>query len=321
MIRSIPLTIACAVLVGLPLAASAQPPPARAPELDPASRAALARLPFDTALVGSVHLAALRRLPLGRRLLAALERDRDFQQLLAELRQKVGFDHQRDLERVWVAMPPAAFDGSGQIAFVARLSIDQERMRSWLRRKGGRGFAERRLGHAVYYLVDGAAWAFLDRDHLLVARVDYVDDVLRAASGRRHSAAANRALLTAAAAAGGDAHAWLAVLLPEATRTELRRDPLTAALADVRWISGEIALGDVTRWRARLKTSRRESARALLDMMKQMIEAAAGSREVAALRLSDPIRATRVAAEGEIVLLEGSLARAAADAVVEALRP
>jgi hypothetical protein len=301
--------------------AYAQPPPSTAaPALDAASRAALARLPFDTALFASIHVAEARRSPMGRRVLAGLERDRAFSRVTAELRRRVGFDYRRDIERVWLAMPPGAFDGGDQVAFIARLTIDQARFLAWLRRARGDELAARRVGSSTYHTAGDIAWAFLDRETLLVAHASYVEEVLRASTGSRHTAAANRPLMLAIAQAGRpDAHAWLAVLLPEQVRTRLRQGALTSALADVRWTAGRLTLGDVTRWRGQVKTSRRESAQALVAVLRQMIDTAAGSHQLVEAGLSAALRRTAIAARGDAVELEGSLPGARAGAVVDAV--
>jgi hypothetical protein len=301
--------------------AYAQPPPSTAaPALDAASRAALARLPFDTALFASIHVAEARRSPMGRRVLAGLERDRAFSRVTAELRRRVGFDYRRDIERVWLAMPPGAFDGGDQVAFIARLTIDQARFLAWLRRARGDELAARRVGSSTYHTAGDIAWAFLDRETLLVAHASYVEEVLRASTGSRHTAAANRPLMLAIAQAGRpDAHAWLAVLLPEQVRTRLRQGALTSALADVRWTAGRLTLGDVTRWRGQVKTSRRESAQALVAVLRQMIETAAASHQLVEAGLSAALRRTAIAARGDTVELEGSLPGARAGAVVDAV--
>lgn len=313
--------LALAILAAAGPPALAQPPPSTAaPALDAASRAALSLLPFDTALFASIHVAEARRSPMGRRVLAGLERDRTFQRVAAELRRRVGFDYRRDLERVWLAMPPGAFDGGAQVAFLARLTIDQDRFIGWLRRARGDQLAARRVGSSTYYAAGDIAWAFLDRETMLVAHAGYVEEVLRASTGSKHTAAANRPLLLAVAeAARPDAHAWLAVLLPEQLRARLRQDALTAALADVRWTAGWLTLGDVTRWRGQVKTTRRESAHALVAVLRQMIDTAAGSRDVVGAGLSAALRQTAVAVRGDTVELEGSLPGARAGAVVDAV--
>jgi hypothetical protein len=301
--------------------ALAQPPPSTAaPALDAASRAALAFLPFDTALFASIDVAEARRSPMGRRVLARLERDRTFLRVTAELRRRVGFDYRRDIERVWLAMPPGAFDGGEQVAFIARLTIDQARFVEWLRRARGDQLAARQVGSTTYYAAGDIAWAFLDRETMLVAHASYVEEVLRATSGRRHTADANRPLMLAVAEAGRPgAHAWLAVLLPEQVRTRLRQGALTSTLADVRWTAGRLTLGDVTRWRGQVKTSRRESAQALVAVLRQMLDTAAASHALVEAGLSAAVRQTAVAARGDAVELEGSLPGARAGAVVDAV--
>ncbi|HKE19502.1 MAG TPA: hypothetical protein VKB80_31710, partial [Kofleriaceae bacterium] len=189
------LALAAAVAAGAPAGARPIAPPAPEPVLDPASRTALAHLPFDTALVASIHVADARQTPIGRRVLAALERDRAIEEVAADLRKQVGFDYRRDLERVWLAMPSAALDGGDQVAFLARLTIDQERFVKWLRHQRGRDLAERRTGAVTYYVAGDTAWAFLDREHMLIAHTSYVEQVLAVAAGRKHSAAANRPLV------------------------------------------------------------------------------------------------------------------------------
>lgn len=257
---------------------------------------------------------------MGRRVLAGLERDRAFQRVTRDLRARVGFDYRRDIERVWLAMPPRAFDGGDQVAFIARLTIDQTRFVEWLRRARGDELSARQLGSTTYYVAGDIAWAFLDREHMLVARAGYVEDVLRASTGRKHTAAANRPLVLAAAeAARPGAHAWFAVLLPEQVRSRLRDGALTAALADVRWTAGRLTLGDVTRWRGQVKTTRRESAQALVAVLRQMIDTAAGSHELVEAGLSSALRQTAVAARGDRVEIEGSLPGARAGAVVDAV--
>ncbi|HWM85838.1 MAG TPA: hypothetical protein VNO33_08365 [Kofleriaceae bacterium] len=287
------------------------------PALDPASKAALARLPFDTALVASVHVAAAARTPVGARLLAALEQRGDFRRAAAELRSKVGFDYRRDIEQLWLAMPPGALDGEPRVAFIARLSIDQARFLAWLRKRSGRRLSQRKLGPITYHVVGDIAWAMLDPKHLLLAHAVHIEEVLRAASGAKHSAAANRPLVLAAASAGTGAHAWLAVLLPDPVRSRLRQDALTAQLAEVRWTAGRITLGGVTRWRGQVKTTRRDSARGLVAVLKQMLEAAAASDEVSAAGLSTALRQTSVSADGDVVRFQGSLPPAQAGAVLD----
>jgi hypothetical protein len=300
--------------------AHAQSAAARRPVLDPASRAALAFLPFDIALVGSIHVDWARRSPQGQRLIEALEGDRDFRRAALDLRKQVGFDVERDIERVWVAMPVRALDGGDQIAFIARLAIDEKRLVKWLRRQHGRRLDKRRTGSSAYYVARKTAWAFLDRHHLLVTHADYVEEVLAAATGRAHNAAANRPLVLAAAQAGRpDAHAWLAILVPDSARTRLQNDVLTAPLADVRFAASRVRLGDVTQWRAQIKTSRRESARMLVGVLRQMIDTAAASREVVSAGLAGALRETAVAARGDTVHLQGSLPGARAGAVIDAV--
>jgi hypothetical protein len=293
---------------------------ARAPVLDPASRAALAFLPFDTALVGSIHVDWARRSPMGQRLIDTLESDRDFRRVVQDLRKQVGFDYEEDIERVWLAVPARSLDGGDEIAFVARLTIDEKRFVKWLRRQHRRRLDTRRAGSSTYYVVRKTAWAFLDRRHLLIAHAGYVEEVLAAATGRVHNAAANRALVQAAAQAGRpDAHAWLAVLVPDSARTRLQQDVLTAPLADVRFAASRVRLGDVTQWRAQVETSRRESARQLVGVLRQMLDTAAASREVVAAGLAAALRGTAVAARGNTVHLRGSLPGARAGAVIDAV--
>jgi len=295
--------------------------PARAAaELDPASRAALARLPFDTAIVASLDLAAARRTQAGQHLLSALERARAVQKVAAELRARVGFDVQRDLARLWVALPSGAFAGADRSVLVAELTIDQARFLDWLRRRIGNGFAERRAGQLVYYVANDAALAFVDQTHMLITQSSYIEEALRVASGARHSAAANRPLVTvAAAAARPDAHAWFAVLVSDGVRADLRQGALTASLSDVQWTTAALTFDSVTRWQGDVRTSKSASATALAPVLRQMIEVAARSEAVAAAGLADAIGKTRVAADRETVHLEGSLPRAQASAALKAV--
>jgi hypothetical protein len=314
------LALAASAAAGAQAGARPSAPPAPEPVLDAASRTAFARLPFDTALVASVHVAEARQTPIGRRVMAALERDRAFQQVAGDLRKEVGFDYRRDLERVWLAMPSAALDGGDQVAFLARLTIDQDRFVKWLRHRRARDLSERKTGAVTYYMAGDTAWAFLDRDHLLIAHTSYIEQVLAVASGRKHSAAANRPLLLAAAEASRPgAHAWLAVLVPEPVRNRLRESALTASLSEVRWTAGRLTLGEEARWRGQVKTSRRESAQALVAVFKQMVETAATSHQIEAAGMSAALRQTAIAADGDVVNLEGSLPGAHAGAVLDAV--
>lgn len=297
----------------LPAAAA---PPGLDPLVDPSTRAALARLPFDTAVVGSLDVAEALRSPGGRRLYAALQREPEFRRAAAEL-DRIGLSVQRDIQRIWIALPASALDGSEEFAFVTRVKIDRDRFLPWLRNKAGSELVERRQGGTVYHAAGDTAWAFLDAEHLLVARVSYVEKVLRASSGK-HSASANRPLLIAASAAArsGD-HLWLAVLIPETARARLRDGALTAQLGDVRWVAGHMQLGGSIEWRAHLRTSRADSARAVVGVLQQMIEVAAG--DLAAAGLADALRKTQVTAEGTAVKLAGTLPGARILRFVEAV--
>ncbi len=296
---------------------AAAAPPGLDPLVDPSTRAALARLPYDTAVVGSLDLRQALRSPSGKRLFAALQREPEFRKAAAEL-DRIGFSVQRHVERLWIAMPAATLDGAEEFAFVIRLSVDRDRFLGWLRGRGGRELVERKLGGSVYYTAGDLAWAFLGADHLLIAHASYVDEVLRAAGDGKHSASANRPLLIAASAASGSGDPlWLAVLVPDAVRARLRDQALTAQLADVRWLAGHAQFGAATEWRAQLRTTRADSARTLVGVLQQMIEAAAA--DLASAGLADAMRKTRLTAEGNAVRIEGSLPGARTAAAIGAV--
>jgi hypothetical protein len=299
---------------------------AAGPELDPVTRAALGRLPFDVALVGAIDVGSAALSPAGKRLLAALEREGGLRRATAELRRAaidVGAPRERPseslipkrpgvprwgkIDRVWLALPPSAFAGGDQYAFLAELDTDPARFIARLRKRGGQRLAERRFGAITYYALGDAAWAFVGPRHLVVAHVGYIEEVLRAATGQAHSAATNRALVAAVLAAGRPpgAHAWLAALVPDTARADLRRDPQTSALADVRWTAGHVTLSGETRWRAEVKVSRVAGAAPLAAALRQMI--AAAEPDLTRAGLAAAMAATTVSAERDVALLEGSL--------------
>ena len=251
---------------------------AGADSLDATTRAALTRLPGDALLVAGLDVKAVRRTALFRRIVSAVEKDKEFKTGAASLKGEAGFDYKRDVDRVWLVVPSDAAGGRERMAFLAKGRIDQARFLAWLKRV--EKVESKTAGKLTYYQSDDSAWAFLGDGWLLLAHADYVEQVLGAHARGSGRAIDDPALMTAVRAASRSraSHAWLATVMPAAMKSKLRSDTFTRTFADLEWSAASATIGRTVSFRGEVRATTAEAATAAAGAMNMMVQMAAGNK-------------------------------------------
>jgi hypothetical protein len=258
---------------------------------DRATAAALAKVPGDVAFVASVDVARARKTRAYRKLPAELRRDAE------RLR----------VERAWIVMPASAFGGARQMALLATTPIDEAEFLAYIDRKP-KVVAKKAHGR-TYYLTGDHAWAYLD-GQILLAPPDYVERVLETDGP---AATDSVELMTAVAAADrAGAHAWMAMVLPESARAELRKQSVVASLADIRWIAGRITIDRGARFAAEIRAGSAASAEAIGSLL----------RMATGMKTSDAtLESLTFAVRESSVEIAGALSAAALDDALRRMNP
>lgn len=283
---------------------------ARADSLDATTRAALSRMPGDALMVAAVDLKAVRRSALFRRIVARAEKDADFRTAAASLRSQAGFDYRRDVDRIWLVVPSDAATGRERMAFLAKGRIDQARFLAWL--KSVEKVEARQTGALTWYRADDSAWAFLGDGWLLLAHVDYVDEVLGAHARGAGRAIDDAGLMTAvrAAARSRSSHAWIATVMPAAVKSKLRAETFTRTFADLEWSAASATVGRNVTFRAEVQAATAEAAGALAGALTAVVQMAAGNQRVADAGLTGALAGAAISSKDRTVSISGSVAQA-----------
>ncbi|HUS66188.1 MAG TPA: hypothetical protein VMZ28_16660 [Kofleriaceae bacterium] len=219
---------------------------------DATTAAVMAELPSDVTMVASIDVARARKASAFRKLPEKLRRSAD----------ALG------IGRVWLAVPASAVDGQKRMAMMATTTIDEARLVAHLERTRGKTEA-RRAHERTYHLVDGDGWALVD-GMLLVASADYIERVLE----RDGAAATDDPSLAAAVAAAerSGGHAWMALVLPETLRGQLRSNTMAAPFADMRWLAAHATLGRGARYGVELRAAKDSDATAIATLLTSTVQ-------------------------------------------------
>lgn len=235
------LVVAAALIVA-PSAAAA----------DPTTATVMAELPSDVMMVVSLDVARARRASAFRKLPEKLRRSAD----------ALG------ISRVWLAVPASAADGQKRMAMMATTTSDEARLVAHLERT--RGKTETRRAHErTYHLVDGDAWALVD-GMLVVASPDYIERVLERGGAAATDDPSLATAVTTAERSGG--HAWMALVLPETIRTQLRSNVMAASFADMRWMAAHATLGRGARYGIELRAASDGDAAAIASLLTSTVQ-------------------------------------------------
>ena len=251
----------------------------------PTTATVMAELPSDVTMVVSLDVTRARKAAAFRKLPEKLRRSAD----------ALG------IGRVWLAVPSSAMGGNKRMAMMATTTVDDARLVAHLERT--HGTMETRSAHErTYHLVDGNAWAIVD-GMLVVASADYIERVLE----RGGPAATDSPALADAVAAGerSGAHAWLALVLPEEIRTQLRSNAMASSFADMRWVAAHATLGRGASYDVELRAASAADATSIAALL---------TTAVGAMGSSEPsLKAMTFRADGSSVLTSGAITTAQLD--------
>ena len=276
------------------------------PVVDPV----LSLLPKQTHTVAAFDLQGIKQSPLWQ----ALRFDHRLpdQKVLADIKARAGFDPLTDIRRIVVAFPEHA-RASGQFAVViygakldekrlvayardqaklAGIEITQEEhagQRLWVQRNQHEQRAGFFLGDHTF-VMGGGDWAFKMAELLAAKGQDSAAHVLELANLCRRT--------------GVDHAAWLASLVPSATRTQLAADPRFQAASSVGRVAITLNVADGLKLTARAELSEAQAATTLAGQLERYAVEFRQSPQVLLLGLGPWLQGLDVVAKGPKVQVD-----------------
>jgi hypothetical protein len=248
----------------------------------------LSRFPAETQVVVSVDFQRIRRTPLWKRVSSLAAEDAEDRRLIQEFTARTGLDPFRQIHRLVAAFPEEARRTQAFGVIIDGEGFDEKRLLTYAQDQARlRGTELKPRAHGPHTLWEtggpgGVAGFFAGRGRFVLAGGGWAEKMSKlAAQPTRAGAGAesNTTLLHLVERLGVRRSIWMAALVPEETRAQLRADPRFGTQASVTRFGLGLDLGPGLQGELDAELSNAEDARALVDRFQGFLRAARKSPE------------------------------------------
>ena len=248
----------------------------------------LARFPAETQVVVSVDFQRIRTTPLWQRISSLASEDTEDRRLIQEFTARTGLDPFRQIHRLVAAFPEEARKSQAFGVTIEGEGFDEKRLLTYARdqaRLRGTELKPRAHGPHTLWETGGpgrVAGFFAGKGRFVLAGGGWAETMSQlAAEPSRAGAGAesNTTLLRLVERLGTARSIWMAALVPEQTRAQLRADPRFGTQASVMRFGLGLDLGPGLKGELDAELSNGDDARALVDRFQTFLRAARKSPE------------------------------------------
>jgi hypothetical protein len=284
-------------------------------EPDATARGVLSRFPAEAQIVVSLDFRRIRATPLWQRLSTLAAEDPNDRKLIEEFTARTGLDPWKHIHRVVAAFPEEARASRAFGLILEGDGFDEKRLLTYARDQAKLRAAELRpRSHGKFTLwhsgsPDRTAGFFLDRRHFVLASGGWAEQMADLAAGAAtvKSAQDNPMLLRLVERLGVRRSIWMAALVPDGTRQQLRADPRFGPQASVMRFGAGLDFGPGLQGEVDAELSNAADARAMVDRFDGFLRAARKSPQALLVGAGPYLDAITARVDGPRALLRVQL--------------
>ena len=279
-------------------------------------KAALKFVPKDTMMVISIDVNSLKKTSIFKEMMTAIMQDADAKKNLKMFKEATGFDPEKDLESIVIALPPDV-EKTENFLFIAKGKVDEKKFISFAKDQGGK-IAEGKAAGQAYYEIDSEAAVAFVGDHIVMGPKVALEASLNTKKGNDKAVTDNSDMSGLIGAVDTKANIWMAVILPDDIRKELaKQDPNAGDITDAH---ASVDLGSGLKLRLTLGTGASGTADSIVKLAQEGLKSVKSDPNIGAMGLDPVFTGLSVAAAGKKVNVSLDLSQADFDRIVEMVK-
>lgn len=260
---------------------------------------ALDFVPEDTMMVFAIDVEQVRTTDLFKEFMAAVEKEPEAKEGLKMLKESAGFDPQKDLSSVVIALPPDV-EKTENFLMIAKGKFDEKKFIAFAEKEGGQKFASATHQGLNYYQMDDGAIAF-SGDYLVVGSTAALKAALDTQKGKMGSVKKNKTVSAHLKAVDTKSDVWFSVNLPAEIQEKMAKE--NPMVRDIEAAHGSIDLGSGLKVRLNLGTKSADTAKSLVDLANAGLREAGSDAQLKAMGLDAVVTNLKVTnADKEVVV-------------------
>lgn len=254
-------------------------------------------VPEDTMMVIGIDVENLKSAPLFKDLMTAVMSDAEAKKNIDKLKEVTGFDYEKDLSSLLIAVPPDV-DKTENFLIVVKGKIDEKKFVQYVKDEGTDIKEDKHEGVTWYEMDKEAGMAFVD-GHVIIAPKAALKAAIDTQKGKMKDVTKNSGINDLIKATKTSANVWMVVSLPKAFREEITKGG--GLPGDIESGYASIDLKSGLALRVTLNTSSADTATSIAKMATDGLAGAGSDPQLKAMGLDAAVTKLSIKAKDKAV--------------------